>query len=130
MCKRPQLYLLPTAALTSNPSVACPGDTVTFTCTLPGNEVRWEVTPPPGSSTSDASGIVNSTIPTLSIGPTGFMFQAVYIETSGEMTTATLTTVTEVSTLEGSMVMCNAVGGVMEGPLVITVAGEYLLNTK
>ena len=105
--------------------MVCPDEAVTFTCTLPGDRVRWEVTPPPGSGFSSIAGIViNNTVPTLTIGSTGGIFLAILTNISGGMATATLTTVTDVSLLDGSMVMCNVLGGVMEGPLPISVAGE------
>ena len=113
-----------TATLTSNPNVACPDNTVTFTCTLPGDRVRWEVTPPPGSGLSSiAATVINNTVPTFTFGNPGFTFHAVLTNISGGMAISTLTTVTNVSLLEGSMVMCNVLGGVMEGPLLITIAG-------
>ena len=105
--------------------MACPDDdNVTFTCTLPGNHIHWIVDPPPSSGFGSSAGIVDSTVQTFTIGVTGFMFQATLTNVSGENTTATLTTVTGVSLLKGSMVTCRVLGGVMESPLTITVAGE------
>ena len=82
--------------------------------------------PPPSSGFGSTAGIVDSTVPTLNIGSTGFMFQATLIDISGENITATLTTVTDVSLLEGSTVICRVLGGMMKGPLPISVAGEHL----
>ena len=113
------------ATLTSNSTVACPdGDTATFTCTLPSTEVRWTVIPPPHSGFVEAEGIVSSSFLTITLGVPGFMFQAVLTDSSGGMATSTLTTVTDASLLDGTMVRCDVVGGVSKGPLSITVAGE------
>ena len=110
----------------SNVSVACPGQTVLFTCTLPGSVVQWSVNPPPGSGLSRAdSGILTTATEldqTFTLGSTGFMFQYVLTDASGGNITTTLTTITEVSLLSGSMVTC--VSQTQEGPLTIQVAGE------
>ncbi len=50
-------------------------------------------------------------------------FRAVLTDTSGGMLTATLTSLTNASTVEGTMVMCGGVSSV-EDLLTVTVAGE------
>ena len=105
----------------SNVSVACPGQTVLFTCTLPGSVIQWSVDPPPGSGLSRAdSGILSATEldQTFTFGSTGFMFQYVLTDVSGGNLTTTLTTITEVSSLRGSMVTCTG-SQTQEGPLTI-----------
>ena len=105
--------------------MACPDDhTVTFTCTLSSTDVQWIVTPPPSSGFGEASGIASSDLRNLSIGVSGFMFQAAFTELSGGMATSTLTTVTDVALLDGTMVMCAVVCGMVEGSLPITTASE------
>ncbi len=50
-------------------------------------------------------------------------FRAVLTDTSGGMLTATLTSLTNASTVEGTMVMCGGVS-LVEDLLTVTVAGE------
>ncbi len=52
-------------------------------------------------------------------------FRGALIDTSGGMATATLTSLTGASTVDGTMVTCAGVDSV-EGPLTITVAREWL----
>ena len=52
-----------------------------------------------------------------------FVFYSELIDFSGGMVTATLITVTEVSVLEGSTVVCVGADS-REGPLTISVTGE------
>ncbi len=111
------------ATLISTPPVACPDDTVTFTCTLPGSLIRWTVAPPQGqmflitlstSNTEDTQG-----------NPA---FRGVLTDSSGGMLTATLTSLSEASIMEGTMVECVGSLGSQEGPLTITVAGEWMME--
>ncbi|XP_064383517.1 mucin-2-like [Halichondria panicea] len=111
-----QLFSLAAATLISTPPVVCPDDTVTFTCTLPGSLIRWTVTPPQGqmflitlstSNTEDTQG-----------NPA---FRGVLTDSSGGMLTATLTSLSETSIVEGTMVLCEGASS-QEGPLTITVA--------
>lgn len=46
--KLTHLLSISTATLTVNATVACPNDTIIFTCSLPGDNVTWEVYTPPG----------------------------------------------------------------------------------
>ena len=103
--------------------MACPDDTVTFTCTLPGSLIRWTVTPPQGqmflitlstSNTEDTQG-----------NPA---FRGVLTDSSGGMLTATLTSLSEASIMEGTMVECVGSLGSQEGPLTIAVAGEWMME--
>ncbi len=52
-------------------------------------------------------------------------FRGVFIGTNGSNVTATLTSLSEASTVEGIMVLCDGESS-REDPLTITVAGELL----
>ncbi len=107
------------ATLISTPTVACPDDTVTFTCTLPGSLIRWTA----------IQGLV--TLFSISLSTTNTdetrsnpAFRGVLTDSSGPLT-ATLTSLSEASIVEGIMVEC--VGSRInsrEGPVTITVAGK------
>ncbi len=103
--------------------MACPDDTVTFTCTLPGSLIRWTVTPP-----QDQMFIV-----TLSTSNTEELqgnpaFRGVLTDIR-ENLTATLTSLSEASIVEGTMVECvGSLLGSQEGPLTIAVAGEWMME--
>ncbi len=98
----------------------CPDEIVSFTCTVSDSIIRWDITPLQGAA-------FDITLSTSNIDETQGMlphrFRAVLTDTSGEMITATLTSLTTASTIEGTMVTCEGVSSV-EGPLTITVAGE------
>ncbi|XP_064395887.1 uncharacterized protein LOC135342922 [Halichondria panicea] len=111
-----QLFSLAAATLTSTPPVACPDDTVTFTCTLPGIFIRWDVTPPQGQRFSISLSISNTD--STRGNPA---FRGVLTDSSGGMLTATLTSLSEASTVEGIMVECVGENS-REGPLTINVA--------
>ena len=88
--------------LISNTSMACPSDSAFFTCTVVDIALRWELTPPPRSSVSDASVQVLfvkselvQTINIVSFGKEGFMFQAVLTENRNGILTSTLTSLTD-----------------------------------
>ncbi len=120
------LFVNAKATLTFTPTVACPDDTVNFTCTLPGivsSSLRWTVARQNGL---DETGSVNNNVPTRMIGSDGFMFQAVFfgLSSSGDMVTSTLTTLTMVTALTGATVQCSVIGGGSVGPIPISVAGE------
>ena len=106
--------------------MACPDETVLFTCTVSGTFIRWDLTSGAnlGFTTDSLSLYVLSTMNTSeqTIGPM-FVFQDALTDLSGGMVTATLITVTEVSVLEGSMVECGGADS-REGPLTISVAIE------
>ena len=106
------------ATLTSTPTVSCPDDTVTFTCTLPGIFIRWGVTPPQGAQFSISLSASNTD--STRGNPA---FRGVLTDSSGGMLTATLTSLSDASTVEGTMVLCEGENS-REGPLTITVAGE------
>ena len=54
-------------------------------------------------------------------------FCGVLTDSSGGMLTATLTSLSEASIVEGTMVLCEGASS-QEGPLTITVAGEWLME--
>ena len=118
--------------MTSNTSAACPDETVLFTCTVSGTVIRWDLTPPPGANlglTTDFLSLTTDVPSGRTLGSPMFVFQGEIIELSDGMVTAILVTVTEVSVLEGSMVVCQGVS-TQEGPLNITVAGKSLFLPK
>ena len=110
------------AYLTITPTVACPDDTVTFTCTLPGSFIQWDITPLQGARFS-ISLLSNNDDATEGIPA----FRGVRNDTSKDNVTATLTSLSEASIVEGFMVECIGASS-REGPLPITVAGEWLMN--
>ena len=92
---------------------------------MSGAAIRWELIPRPGANL----GFTTDTISMTTMNPSGrtdnspmFVFQGELTDLGG-MVTATLITVTEVSVLEGSTVVCVGADS-REGPLTITVAGE------
>ncbi len=111
--------------LTSSTSdrAACPNDPVVFTCSVGRTSLRWAVDPPPGYVVSYQISqiILYYTGTLLPVGVEGFMFQAAVADTSNGSLTSTLTTITEVSRLNGSVVSCN---GDMTESLTINVASE------
>ena len=112
--------------LTANHPVACPSvSSVVFTCTLSGEEMQWIISPPPGISLS-AAGLVSAAVPTLNLGGNGFLFRAQFNGVSSGMVTSTLTTVTSLTTLAGSMVRCEVVARGSAGPLPIALAGKFI----
>ncbi len=54
-------------------------------------------------------------------------FRGVLTDSSGGMLTATLTSLSEASIVEGTMVLCEGASS-QEGPLTITVAGEWMME--
>ncbi len=102
--------------------MVCPDDTVTFTCTLLGSSIRWDITPLQEAMFS----ITVSTSNTDSTQGTP-AFRGVLTDSSGGMLTATLTSLSDASTVEGTMVECVG-GSSREGPLTITVAGELFMH--
>ncbi len=126
--------IINTVTLTSNIFVACPDDTLTFTCTVSSavdHTISWTVTPPPapGRNLPPATVAVSNTFRTATIGSDGFMFLADYSGLIGGMIASTLTTLSTVTALAGAMVECVAIGGTLTGgggPLTIRVAGEYI----
>ena len=54
-------------------------------------------------------------------------FRGVLTDSSGGMLTATLTSLSDASTVEGTMVLCEGENS-REGPLTITVAGEFFVR--
>ncbi|XP_064399980.1 uncharacterized protein LOC135346320 isoform X1 [Halichondria panicea] len=122
-----QLFATSVAAtLTSTSTVACPDDTVTFTCTLPGSLIRWMVTSPQLQ-------VFTITVDTSNTDVTqgNPAFRSVFTDSSGGMVTANLVSLSEASIVEGTMVLCDGESS-REGPLTITVADppSPLLNPR
>ena len=99
----------------------CPGETVSFTCSVSDNIMRWDITPLQGAA-FDITLSTSNNDETQGMLP--HRFRAVLTDTSGRMLIATLTSLTVASTVEGTMVTCGGVSS-QEGPLTITVASEY-----
>ncbi|XP_064403114.1 sushi, von Willebrand factor type A, EGF and pentraxin domain-containing protein 1-like [Halichondria panicea] len=116
-----QLFVLAAATLTSTPTVACPGDTVIFTCTLPGSLIRWKVTPPTVQGPSFRLTLIFTGSENFAVTEGNPAFRGVLTDSSGGMLTATLTSLSEASIVEGTMVLCEGASS-QEGPLTITVA--------
>ena len=103
-------------------SLACPTISVVFTCSVSRSSLLWEVDPPPGVVTAQLTQVVSSaSTELLPIGVEGFMFQAARTEFSSNSLISTLTTVTELSLLNGTVVRC--IGDATES-LTIIFAGE------
>ena len=111
-------HIIFSATLTSLSIVSCPDDTVTFTCTLLSSFIQWDVIPPQGA-------IFSITLISVNNEETrgNPAFRGVLTDSSRRMLTAILTSLSEASTVEGTMVECVGVSS-QEGPLTITVAGE------
>ncbi|XP_064402839.1 uncharacterized protein LOC135348523 [Halichondria panicea] len=117
-----QLFAFTAASLTTSPStVACPDDTVTFTCTLPGSLIRWTVFAAMAAPQGRIELFRINLIPNTNINETGGdpAFRGVLTDSSGPLT-ATLTSLSEASIVEGTMVECDGESS-QEGPLTITV---------
>ena len=137
MCDSVNMFDSTEASLVSNTSVACPGEAVLFTCSVPGDmssTVRWQVDPPAESGLMT----VRSTIFLGSIvgrrdtfGSGVIMFEAVLVSNDGGTLTSTLINLSEVSVLDGSNVTCTATdsnGITVVIQHTISVAGEYSYN--
>ena len=115
----------------TNASVACPDDAVTFTCTVTGTSIQWMVVGPPGSSISTVTVLVRTTAmiddPLIVGSDPRFMFESVRIAANDGDLRSTLTTVSNISSLGGSMVTCVEQE---QGPLTIQLAGIKLLDVK
>ncbi len=95
----------------SNSSVACPGEAVLFTCSVPGTALRWQVDPP-----AESGLITRSMQSTRFLGSQvgrrdtfGFgmiMFEAVFVSSDGVNLTSTLINLSEVSVLDDSNITC------------------------
>ena len=118
-----------------NTSVACPGEAVLFTCSMPGTSLRWTVNPPTASSLSSVVQ-TDAFFPSqvgrrTTVGSDVLMFEAVLVSNDGGTLTSTLINLSEVSVLDDSNVTCTVTvsGGAMpiESQKTITVAGELLI---
>ncbi len=112
----------------SGDGAVCPNESVVFTCAVNITFLRWTVDPPPDRAvttgfTQVIFGIdgIGSLPP---VGAEGFMFQIAITANDSDSLTSTLTTLTEVSSLNGTTVSC---AGTPPESLNIIVAGE--LNT-
>ena len=112
----------------SGDGAACPNDPVVFTCTVAARtSLLWTLNPPPNHMTTEplqlvvrgSNGIGNQE----PAGPEGFVFQAAVTAISSDSLTSTLTTLTEVSSLNGTTVSCT---GDQNELLTIIVAGELI----
>ena len=119
--------------LCTGDGAACPNETVVFTCTVTGRtNLLWEVKPPLNHTSGPSDtvtaelsiGVRSNSGILLPNGPQGFMFQVALISTSSDNLTSTLTTLTEVSSLNGTTVKC--VGNPADS-LTIIVAGEFMI---
>ncbi len=106
---------------------ACPNDPVVFTCIVDRTSLLWRMTPPNHLDIEVTELIV---LASDGIGPLppegveGFLFQANITAISSDSLTSTLTTLTEVSSLNGTTVNCT---GSQTESLNIIVAGELIL---
>ncbi len=102
---------------------------VTFTCTLPGSLIRWKIIPPEDQGPSFRLTLIFTSNGNVAVTTEGNpAFRGVLTDFSGGMLTATLTSLSEASIVEGTMVLCEGTSS-QEGPLTITVAGEWLACT-
>ena len=118
-----------------NTSVACPGETVLFTCFVPGGvALQWRVDPPAESMLMSEVQINPFNIFSQvgrrdTFGSGVIMFEAVFVSNDDGNLTSTLINLSEVSVLDGSNVTYTATidnGVVIESQQTVTVAGEFL----
>ena len=124
-----------TLDLMYNTSVACPGETVLFTCFIPGGvALQWRVDPPAESMLmskvqTNPFDIFSQVGRRDTFGSGVIMFEAVFVTNDDGNLTSTLIDLSEVSVLDGSNVTCTATinnGVVIESQQTVTVAGEFL----
>ncbi len=90
---------------------ACPIKPVVFTCSVNGSFLQWKMDL---TGFNQARQLIFPTIgDILPVGVDGFKFQPALTDTSNGVITSTLTTITEVSLLYGSVVTCES-GGMNE----------------
>ncbi len=114
--------------------MACPGETILFTCNQTGTSLQWKVDPPEESSLMSA---VQDNVFIASLSQVGqsytfgedmVMFEATFIGSEDGVMTSTLINLNEVSLLNGSNVTCITTGVdslPMKSQLTILSAGEY-----
>ncbi|XP_064400886.1 uncharacterized protein LOC135347001 isoform X2 [Halichondria panicea] len=121
-----------TLDLMYNTSVACPGETVLFTCFVPGGvALQWRVDPPAESMLMSEVQINPFNIFSQvgrrdTFGSGVIMFEAVFVSNDDGNLTSTLINLSEVSVLDGSNVTCVATinnGVAIESQQTVTVAG-------
>ena len=109
MCDSVNMFDSTEASLVSNTSVACPGEAVLFTCSVPGDmssTVRWQVDPPAesGLMTVQSTIFLGSIVSRRDTFGSGvIMFEAVLVSNDGGTLTSTLINLSEVSILDSSM---------------------------
>ena len=105
----------------SSLEVACTGDAVTFTCTVAGAILQWEVNPPASSGFTLIDDTVSSStsinVPQVLGSNPGFQFQRLRTAAQ-EGLKSTLATISNISSLNGTMVTCQT-----QGTVTIQVAG-------
>ena len=111
----------------SNISVACPDHSISFTCISSVGFLTWRLVPPPSASVNTTVDRILSsgTQPGVAI-PTGrerFMFEAVITNDVSDNFTSVLTTVTSVTQLDGTTVICSVVSEMVQS--LIKVAGMF-----
>ncbi len=87
----------------------CSNGMVVFTCSVNGAVLVWLMDPPPGSVVPDQVRqiIFPSTVIEMPSGVEGFMFQVHITSTRNGVITSILTTITELSFLNGSVITCS-----------------------
>ena len=115
--------------LVSNTSVACPGETVLFTCSGTGTALRWQVEPPAefGLMSVQSTIFIGSDVGRRDTFGSGvIMFEAVLVINDGGTLTSTLINLSEVSVLDGSNVTCSVfnLNSINVKLQTILVAGE------
>ena len=91
--KLTHLLSISTATLTVNATVACPNDTIIFTCSLPGDNVTWEVYTPPafGITENTLRLVMSEAQPTMTSAD--LRLEGAVTDFSGGRITATLTVI-------------------------------------
>ncbi len=114
------------AVLTSDATVVCPGDTITFTCSVRGDNVTWAVYTPPGFAIAEHTIVVSDPISVISTS-TGLRFQAVFTGISGGVITTILTNLNDISLGYGDTVACS--GQDSADNLTITRPGKITIKS-
>ncbi len=92
------------ATVASTSTVSCPDGIVTFTCTLPGSLIRWKIIPPEGQGHSFRLTLIFTSNGNVAVTEGNPAFRGVLTDSSGGMLTATLTSLSKASVVEGTMV--------------------------
>lgn len=121
------VHVVVLATLETNVSIVCPNDAITYTCIVTGDTLQWSLIAPT---------MVVISAPVLSFTPIdvpqivgmeqGFLFERVRTVANSGSLRSTLTTITDISLLRGSMVTCTGENQTL-GPLTVQVAGILLI---